>query len=68
VKKPAFADFRELAKRRLQRLLEPNQEELEKEIEEARRKGYTLICAPGLTLVFDQLLVMTAQPHADPCP
>jgi hypothetical protein len=42
--------MRELAKRRLQRLLEPSPEELEKEIEEARRQGYKLICVPGLRI------------------
>jgi hypothetical protein len=50
VKKPGIVDLRELAKRRLQRLLEPSPEELEKEIEEARREGYKLICFPGLRI------------------
>jgi hypothetical protein len=42
--------MRELAKRRLQQLTEPSPEELEKEIAEARREGYQLICVPGLRI------------------
>jgi hypothetical protein len=42
--------LRELALRRLQRLLEPSPEEIEKEIEEARREGCQLICVPGLRI------------------
>ena len=48
MKKLDVGGLRELAKRRLQRVLEPDPEELEREIEEARREGYKLICAPGL--------------------
>ena len=48
MKKPGIADLREIAKRRLRQLTEPSPEELEEEIEEARRQGYTVICAPGV--------------------
>ena len=47
---PGRPTLRELAKRRLQRLLEPNPEELKKEIEEARQQGYKLICVPGVRI------------------
>ncbi len=36
-------ELRDLAKRRLQRLLEPSPEALEAEIEEARRQGYKVL-------------------------
>ena len=47
---PGHPALRELAKRRLQRLLERSPEEIGKEIEEARREGYKLICVPGLRI------------------
>jgi hypothetical protein len=50
VKKPFIPALRELAKQRLQQLTELSPEELEKEIEEARRQGYKLICVPGLRI------------------
>jgi hypothetical protein len=50
VKKPFIPALRELAKQRLQQLTELSPEELEKEIEEARREGYKLICFPGLRI------------------
>jgi len=43
-------ELRDLAKRRLQRLLEPSPEALEAEIEEARKEGCKLICLPGLRI------------------
>ena len=48
MKKPGIADLRELAKRRLQRLDEETPEQLQAEIEQARKEGYKLICLPGL--------------------
>jgi hypothetical protein len=50
VKKPFIPALRELAKQRLQQLTELSPEELEKEIEEARRQGYQLICVHGLRI------------------
>ena len=43
-------ELRDLAKRRLQRLLEHSPEEVEAEIEAARKEGYKLICLPGLRI------------------
>ena len=41
----------DLAKRRLQRLQEPSPEDLEKEIEEARREGYRLLAIGPLRIL-----------------
>ena len=43
-------ELRDLAKRRLQRLLQPSPEALEAEIEQARNEGYKLICVQGLRI------------------
>ena len=50
MKKPFIPALREIAKQRLQRLLELSPEELEKETEQAQREGYRLICVPGLRI------------------
>ena len=47
---PGLPALRELAKRRLQRLMDLSPEELEKEAEAARLEGYQLICVPGLRI------------------
>jgi hypothetical protein len=44
-------DFRELAKRRLQRLHEPSSEEALKEIEEARQRGDLLLIMGGVRIL-----------------
>ena len=43
-------NLRVLARRRLDRLNEPDPEELKREVEEARKQGYKLVAAPGVRI------------------
>ena len=49
-KKPLPTYLREVAKRRLQRLAEPTPEQIEKEVEQARREGYRIVRGPGVSI------------------
>jgi hypothetical protein len=48
IPKPSL--LREAARQRLERANQLSPEQLETEIEEARKKGYELICVPGLRI------------------
>jgi hypothetical protein len=48
--KPSF--LRDAARQRLQRLNEVTPEQLEAEVEQARKEGYKLICLLGLRIRF----------------
>jgi len=52
VTRRTLAGLAELARRRLEKLNQSSPEELEAEIEQARKEGYKLICLPGLRIRF----------------